>query len=288
MTQPQLFDRDLIRRRRLRAARLGVPGAGFLLDRVVGDMAERLSLITRRFEVGLAVGSGAAALATMLAASGKVGGVGDLLCHEDALPFAPASVDLIVSALSLQAIDDLPGALIQMRRCLRPDGLLMAALPGGDTLTELRDSLAAAEVEITGGLSPRVIPFLDVRDMGGLLQRAGLALPVMDADRLTVRYGSMFDLIRDLRAMGATNPLVERSRRIDSRRLFLRAADVYASRFADADGRVRATVQIISASGWSPAESQPKPLKPGSATMRLADALGTHERPVRATGEESA
>ncbi len=294
MTPPRLFDRDLIARRKARALADRRPGADFLLRRVVEDLGDRLAAVTRPFPVAVALGGISGHVAAMLAASGRArtvlradmiaGGSGpgtpDLVCHEDALPFAAGSVDLIVSALSLQTIDDLPGTLVQIRRALAPDGLFMAALPGGDTLTELRESLAAAEIELAGGLSPRVAPFLDVRDLGGLLQRAGLALPVTDADRITVRYDSLFALMRDLRAMGATNPLVERSRRPDSRRLFLRAAELYADRFSDPDGRIRATFQIVSASGWAPSETQQKPARRGSATMRLADALGTRELPT--------
>jgi SAM-dependent methyltransferase len=201
----------------------------------------------------------------------------DLIAHEDALPFAPGSIDLIVSALTLHTIDDLPGVLIQIRRALRPDGLFLAAIPGGDTLMELRDVLASAEIELTGGLSPRVIPFLDVRDLGGLLQRAGMTLPVTDSDRIIVRYSDMLALMRDLRAMGATNPLSERSRRPTQAALFARAAELYAERFSDADGRIRATFQILSASAWGPWEQQPKPARRGSATVRLADALNTQE-----------
>ena len=293
MTEPHLFDRPLILARRRRALRAATAGADFLAARVIDDMADRLAVVSRRFPVAAVLDDPTGRLTQLLASSSKVGQIirldplaaaGDplsLVGREDALPFATGALDLAISALTLHTLDDLPGTLVQIRRCLRPDGLFMAALPGGDTLTELREALAAAEVELTGGLSPRVVPFLDVRDMGGLLQRAGFALPVTDSDRVTVRYASMFALIRDLRAMGATNPLVERSRKPTSRHLFLRAAEIYASRFADADGRIRATFQIISASGWSPSDSQPKPLKPGSAAMRLADALGTQERTPR-------
>jgi SAM-dependent methyltransferase len=196
------------------------------------------------------------------------------------LPCAPESLDLVVSALAFQFVNDLPGALAQIRKALRPDGLLLAAFAGGDTLTELRESFAAAESELTGGASPRVAPFAEVRAMGNLLQRAGFALPVTDQDRLTLRYADMLGLMRDLRAMGATNPLVERSRVPLSRRVLIRAAAIYAERFSDPDGRVRATFDIISLSGWAPHESQQKPLRPGSARMRLADALGTIERPA--------
>jgi hypothetical protein len=170
-------------------------------------------------------------------------------------------------------VNDLPGALVQMRRALKPDGLLIAALIGGETLTELRQSLTIAESELLGGASPRVAPFVDVRALGGLAQRAGLALPVVDLDRAIVRYADMFALVADLRAMGATNALDERSRTPLRREVLARAAALYAERFADPDGRLRATFDIVWLAGWVPDESQPKPLKPGSATMRLADAL---------------
>ena len=204
---------------------------------------------------------------------------------EEALPFADGALDLVVSALALQFVNDLPGTLIQIRRALKPDGLLLAALIGGDSLTELREAFAQAESEVEGGVSPRVAPFADVRELGGLLQRAGLALPVVDSDRLTVRYKSVFDLMRDLRRMGATNMLTERRRTPLRRATLQRMADIYAQRFSDADRRVRATFEIAWLSGWAPHESQQKPLKPGSAVQRLADALGTQEIP---SGEKPA
>ena len=180
-------------------------------------------------------------------------------------------------------MNDLPGTLIQIRRALKPDGLFLAALIGGDSLTELREAFAEAESEIEGGVSPRVAPFADVRELGALLQRAGFALPVVDSDRLTVRYQSVFALMRDLRRMGATNVLIERRRTPLRRATLQRMAEIYAQRFADPDGRVRATFEIAWLSGWVPHESQQKPLKPGSARARLADALGTKEIP---TGEK--
>jgi SAM-dependent methyltransferase len=182
--------------------------------------------------------------------------------------------------LALQFVNDLPGTLIQIRRALKPDGLLLMALLGGDSLSELREAFAQAESEIEGGLSPRVAPFADLRDLGGLLQRAGFALPVADSDRLTVRYDSAFALMRDLRAMGATNVLSERRRVPLKRATLLRMAQIYGERFADPDGRLRATFEIAWLSGWAPHESQQKPLKPGSAAQRLADALGTREIPA--------
>jgi SAM-dependent methyltransferase len=200
-----------------------------------------------------------------------------VVADEEALPLAAGTVDLAVSALALQAVNDLPGVLVQVRRALKPDGLFLAALLGGDTLTELRQSFAAAESECEGGASPRVAPFADLRELAALLQRAGFALPVADVDRLVVRYPSPLALLRDLRRMGATNPLSERRRTPLRRATLLRAMDVYASRFADADGKVRATVDVVWLSGWSPHESQQRALRPGSAKMRLADALGTIE-----------
>jgi SAM-dependent methyltransferase len=196
---------------------------------------------------------------------------------EEALPFGDATLDLVVSALALQAVNDLPGALAQIRRALKPDGLFLAALFGGETLSELRHSFAVAESELDGGTSPRVAPFADVREMGALLQRAGFALPVTDVDRITVRYSSPFRLLRDLRCMGAANALVERRRVPLRRATLMRAMDVYAERFADPDGKVRASFDIVWLSGWSPHESQQQPLRPGSAKQRLADALGTTE-----------
>jgi SAM-dependent methyltransferase len=189
------------------------------------------------------------------------------------LPLAPQSLDLALSALSLQFANDLPGVLAQIRRALRPDGLLLAALMGGDTLTELRQSFAAAEAEIESGVSPRVAPFADLRDVGGLLQRAGFALPVTDVDRVVVRYGSAFGLMQDLRRMGATNSLVERRRVPTRRATLLRMADIYRERFADADGRIRATFDVIWLSGWAPHESQQKRLQPGSARASLEAAV---------------
>lgn len=286
---PRIFDRALARRR-LARARARQPEA-FLLERAVEDLIERLGAVLRPFPRVLDAGTPTPALAGALASLPENRAITWLaplhepddprwrtvVGDEEALPFAPESFDLIVSALALQSVNDLPGALIQMRRALAPDGLLMACLLGGQTLQELREAFAAAEVELTGGVSPRVAPFADVRDLGALLQRAGLALPVTDVDTVTVRYASMFGLLRDLRAMGATNALAERLRAPMRRGLLIRAAEIYAQRFSDADGRVRATFEIIWLSGWAPHESQQKPLAPGSAKMRLADALGAKE-----------
>ncbi|GLQ40136.1 hypothetical protein GCM10007908_37560 [Rhizobium albus] len=191
----------------------------------------------------------------------------------ETVPLEPETADLIVSPLSLHLTQDTPGVLIQINRALKPDGLFLGAMPGAGTLGELREALIAAESELSGGAAPRVIPFPDIRDAGALMQRAGFALPVTDVDTLTVRYSDMFGLMRDLRAMGMANPLSGRSRRPASRALFLRAAELYAERFSDPDGRIRATFRIIHMSGWRPHESQQKPARRGSATVSLADIL---------------
>jgi SAM-dependent methyltransferase len=192
---------------------------------------------------------------------------------DETLTLAPASIDLAVSALAFQFVNDLPGALAQIRRALKPDGLLLAAMIGGDTLTELRQSFAAAEAECEGGVSPRVAPFADLRDIGSLLQRAGFALPVTDLDRVVVRYDHALALMADLRRMGATNILVERRRTPTRRATLWRMAQIYGERFADPDGRIRATFDGVWLSGWAPHESQPTPLQPGSAKASLEAAV---------------
>jgi SAM-dependent methyltransferase len=286
---PTIFDRTLLRARRARAAALGPET--FLLDQVATDMGERLSAVLRQFEIAVDLGTPNDAVRRALSESGRIGSMiaaepkarrldTDFIrvaCDEEVLPFADGSLDLVVSGLALQFVNDLPGTLIQIRRALRPDGLLLAALIGGDSLTELRESFAAAESEIEGGVSPRVAPFADVRELGTLMQRAGFALPVVDTDRLTVRYDSVLALMRELRRMGATNILSERRRAPLKRATLERMVDIYCERFGDPDGRLRATFEIVWLSGWAPHESQQQPLKPGSATHRLADALGTKE-----------
>jgi SAM-dependent methyltransferase len=289
---PVVFDRDLLRARRARAAALGP--STFLIERAVEDLSDRLAAVLRRFDRAVDLGTPTDAVCHALAASGKVGtairtqGPSDaalaVIADEEALPFGDGALDLVVSALALQFVNDLPGTLIQVRRALKPDGLFLAALAGGDTLTELRQSFAAAEAEVEAGISPRVAPFTDVRDLGALLQRAGFALPVTDVDRVTVRYASPIALMHDLRRMGATNPLLERSRRPLKRATLRRMTEIYAERFADRDGRIRATFEIVWLSAWAPHESQQKPLAPGSARRRLADALGTKEI---STGEKA-
>ena len=269
---PLLFDRNLLRARLARAQRLGP--ATFLLDRIAEDMAERLNAVLRDFKSVAEIGTPGDQVDRALA--GRIGHVArvDLPAREaEPLPLQAQSLDLALSALAFQFVNDLPGVLAQIRRALRPDGLLMAAMLGGETLTELRQSFAAAEAELEGGVSPRVAPFADLRDIGALLQRAGLALPVTDVDRIVVRYDSAFGLMLDLRRMGATNILVERRRTPTRRATMVRMAQIYQERFADSDGRIRATFDVIWLSGWAPHDSQPKPLKPGSAKVSLADAV---------------
>jgi SAM-dependent methyltransferase len=285
---PMIFDRALLRRRRRRAAALGP--VTFLLDRVADDLAERLATVLRRFDLAVDLGTPGDAVRNALARLESVGSIvaadvmpdaarGEIFvaADEEALPFGDATLDLVVSALALHHVNDLPGTLVQIRRALKPDGLFVAALFGGETLTELRQSFAAAESEIDGGISPRVSPFADLRDLGALLQRAGFALPVTDVDRVSVRYDSAFELMGDLRRMGATNALMARRRQPLRRATVTRMAELYAQRFADADGRVRATFEIVWLLGWAPHPSQQQPLRPGTAKSRLADALRTRE-----------
>jgi hypothetical protein len=282
-----IVDADLVVLRKRRALRAPDPAAWFLMRRAADDLGERLAAVGRRFPRAAVFYSQTSAAAEALIAGGKVdevlrvendsallGGDAGIVGEAERLPDLGAPLDLAVSLYALQDFNDIPGMLIQIRAALKPDGLFLGCLAGGATLTELRESLLAAETEVLGGASPRVTPFADVRDAGGLLQRAGFALPVADLETVVVRYDSMFALMRDLRAMGATSALHARSRRPATRALFFRAAEIYASRFADADGRVRATFQTIWLSGWAPHASQPKPLRPGSAKVSLARVLG--------------
>jgi SAM-dependent methyltransferase len=282
-----LFDADLVTARRERALKARDEKATFLLDIAGRELADRLAVVERRFETAVELHGGTGAAAREALATGKIGSISRIETSKafagngeeitaaaiDDVPLQPESINLVISPLSLHLVNDTPGTLIRIRRALKPDGLFLAAIPGAGTLAELRDVLLSAEAEMTGGASPRVIPFADVRDIGALLQRAGFALPVVDAETYTVRYDSLFPLMRDLRAMGMTNPLAGRSRTPLTRAFFVRAAELYAERYSDPDGRIRATFSIVYASGWAPHESQQKPLKPGSAKVRLADAL---------------
>ncbi|HWU61629.1 MAG TPA: methyltransferase domain-containing protein [Ensifer sp.] len=282
-----VFDPRLIERNRERAAAIADRGAGFLLDLAAEELADRLSAVERHFAEGVELHGMTGTAAAEILATGKVdhltrlettdrfgtGPAGFRLAPLETLSLDPESANLIVSPLSAHLTNDTPGLFIQARRALKPDGLFLAAIPGAGTLAELREALLSAEEELTGGVSPRVIPFADVRDVGALLQRAGFALPVADVETYTVRYDSIFPLMRDLRHMGMANPLAGRSRNPPGRKLFVRAGEIYAERFSDPDGRVRATFSIIYVSGWAPHDSQQKPLRPGSARISLASVL---------------
>ena len=297
-----VFDRALVRRRRDRAA-AGLQGRDFLHRHTAAAIAERLADVTRGFDsvldLGCHGGSVAAALrdrgdirqlvqcdlSPAMAALASGSGHPALAADEEYLPFAESAFDLVVSNLSLHWVNDLPGALIQIRRVLKPDGLFLATMPGEGTLAELREAAMAAELALAGGVSPRVSPFADLRDAAGLLQRAGFALPVADIEPITVSYESALSLFADLRGMGETNAVLARNRTTPPRALWAETARLYAERFAEPDGRIPATFRIIHLLGWAPHESQPKPLRPGSAAARLADALGTEERPAGDTAK---
>ena len=293
----KLFDRPLLRRRRDRAA----PGLGrhdFLLREAGERLADRLPDIRRHFPLALDLGCRGGLLAEILAGRGGIERlIGSdpsfvmarraarpaapwrtvVVAEEEALPFAPESFDLVLSLLNLHWVGDLPGALLQIRQALKPDGLFLGVMFGLGTLGELRDCLLAAESELRGGAGPRVSPFADLRDAAGLLQRAGFALPVADVETLTVTYPDALALMRDLRGMGEANALAARPQGFAGRELFARTAALYAERHADAEGRIPARFQLIFLTGWAPDDSQQKPLRPGSARHRLATALDTTE-----------
>ena len=294
--QPLIFDRLALRRHRARAAARW-EAHDFLVREAAGRLAERLPDIKRSFPLALDLGCHGGELAGAVAGRGGIETLIQsdtaeafaarareagpaVVAEEDLLPFAAGRFDLVLSALSLHWVNDLPGALLQIRQILKPDGLLLANLLGGDTLWELRRSLMRAETEVTGGASPRVSPFVELRDAAGLLQRAGFALPVADVDRITVSYPDPLALMRELRGMGESNALAERPRETPPRELLARAAALYSEEFAGADGRVPATFELITLTAWSPHESQQKPLRPGSAEARLAEALETEEKPA--------
>jgi SAM-dependent methyltransferase len=287
----ELFDRRLLRQRRERFA--GEIGErDFLLSYVGGEIAERLEAILRDFPLALDLGAYRGALGERMAALPRVGRMiyaesapalaalcprPALACDEDFLPFADASLNLIVSGLALHRVNDLPGALIQIRRALAPDGLFMAAALGSQSLNELRGALVAAEAEEMGGASPHIAPFADIRDYGALLQRAGFALPVADAELLTVTYPSPRALMAEIRVLGGGNVLSSRRRTPMTRRTLARAEELYRGEHGTADGKIVASFEFVYLTGWAPHASQQKPLRPGSAAQRLADALGTIE-----------
>ncbi len=287
MNSPNIFDRRLIRANLERSAAT-LPQTDFLIRHASEELAGRLEGINRTFELAADTSAYHGVMARLLNERNPSLKTFSLslamelaekcpaprvVAEEEALPLKDGSLDLVTSVLSLHLVNDLPGALIQLRRALRPDGLFLGALLGGDSLIELRQSFMMAEAETMSGVSPRVFPTADVRDVGGLLQRAGFALPVVDSERLTVTYPSPLALMRELKAMGAANPLAARSRKPMRRDTLAQALETYSSHFAGRDGRVGATFEILYLCGWAPHESQQKPLKPGSAAMRLADAL---------------
>jgi SAM-dependent methyltransferase len=287
-----IFDRKLLRARRARFAH-EIAARDTLLAHVAREIGERVALMLRAFPLALDLGAYHGRLGQTVSQLPSVDGMiyaesvfelaracprPALVCDEDALPFREKSLNLIVSGLALHRVNDLPGALIQIRRTLAPDGLFMAAVLGAGALLELRSALLEAETEIEGGASPHVAPFADVRDYGALLQRAGFALPVADAETLTMPYADLRELMREIRVLGGGNVLVARSRRPLSRKTLERAERLYRERHSLPDGRVSASFEIVYLSGWGPDPSQQKPLKPGSAAQRLADALGTKEQ----------
>ncbi|MEE8246062.1 MAG: methyltransferase domain-containing protein [Alphaproteobacteria bacterium] len=287
----KVFDRGAVRRHRERASPR-FAGHRFLVAEVAERLADRLSDVTREFAAALDLGCHSGELSTALKGRGGIRRLVQadlseamvrrasglrLVCDEELLPFAPASFDLILSVLSLHWVNDLPGALAQIARCLKPDGLFLAALLGGETLHELRQALITAELEEEGGASPRVSPFVELRDAGQLLQRAGLALPVVDSDTITVTYGDALELMAELRGMGESNAVLDRRHGLTRRATLLRAAELYRELYADGDGRLPATFQVLTLTAWAPHESQQKALAPGSARSLLAEALGTDE-----------
>lgn len=295
MSDPMtVFDRRAVRLHRDRAA-AGLAGFDFLFTEVGERLLDRLDDITRRFHMALDLGCHGGILAGRLAGRGGIetlvacdlseamarrAGSLALAADEERLPFADGVFDLVLSNLSLHWVNDLPGALVQIRRALKPDGLFLGTLLGGATCRELRQALAEAEIAQEGGLSPRVSPLAEVRDAGNLLQRAGFALPVADADTLTVSYADPLKLMADLRGMGEANAVLARRKTPTRRATLAAAAERYSALFADADGRVPATFEVIYLTAWAPHPSQQKPARPGSARARLADALGTAEIPA--------
>lgn len=287
-----VFDRALVRRHRDRAA-ADFRRHAFLFDEVADRLADRLEDVTRAFPLALDLGARDGAMGRALAGRkgierlvaaelsprlARQAGGPAVAADEEFLPFAEGTFDLAVSNLSLHWVNDVPGALVQVRRALKPDGFFCGAMLGGETLVELRRCLFEAEMELGGGVSPRVSPFAEIRDAGGLLQRAGFALPVADSDTLEVAYADPLALLRDLRGMGETNAVLAR-RRVPLRRdVLFEALRRYAERHAEPDGRVLATFQVIYLAGWAPHDSQQQPLRPGSASTRLADALNAEEK----------
>ncbi|MEJ1995477.1 MAG: methyltransferase domain-containing protein [Limibacillus sp.] len=291
---PSVFDRRLLRLRRERAAGK-LDHYGFLFEEAGERLLDRLDDIRRGFPDALDLGARDGTLGRLLRGRGGIERLvqcelsegmarrasatgASLVADEEFLPFAPASFDLVMSLFSLHWVNDLPGALLQARQALKPDGLFLASLLGGETLWELRDALMEAEMEVEGGVSPRLSPVLDLADAAGLLQRAGFALPVADQETLVVDYPNALKLLDDLRGMGESNANLQQRKGFTRRATLLRAAEIYQDRFQRADGRIPASFQIFTLTAWAPDEAQPKPLRPGSASQRLADALDSEEQ----------
>ena len=289
-----VFDRHLVRQHRTRAARQ-YDDADFLFMEGAERLFDRLMDIKRTFDIGLDLGCHGGEMAKVLAGSDRIRHLfqsdlspamvkraatiqaGAFCADEEALPIRFGALDVVTSNLSLHWVNDLPGALSQIRMALKPDGLFLGSIFGAETLQELRSVLSDAEINLEGGLSPRISPFADVRDLGALLQRAGFALPVVDSDIITVRYQNPLKLLHDLRAMGETNAVLERRKSPMRRATLMTAMSNYIEKYADDDGRVPATFHILTMTAWAPAANQQKPLQPGSATSRLADALDVNE-----------
>ncbi len=273
----QIFDRRLLSLKRKRAA-ANFSDTDFLFEWAIRNLRDRLEIIKRDFENVLQIGArGEPILDHALICDINNAFQPSLICDEEFLPFAPQSLDLIISALNMHSINDLPGALIQIKHALKADGLFIAALFGGETLYELRSALSSAEMEIRGGVSPRVFPFADKQELGALLQRAGFALPVVDSEIVTVTYEHMFKLLADIRGMGEGNIIKARDKHYVGKEFFMKAAQHYAEHFSESDGRIVASFEIIFMIGWAPHENQQKPMRPGSAQERLANALSTKE-----------
>lgn len=296
--QVNIFDRDAVKRNRDKAACGDWASYDFLIRECADRLIDRIVDVKRDFPLTLDVGARAGAVAEMLdgargvktmvqcdlseAMSKRAKAFGPaIVADEEWLPFANHVFDLVLSNISLHWVNDLPGALVQIRQTLKPDGLFLATMFGGHTLQELRDCIMQAEIDITGGLSPRVSPFADTNDIGSLMQRAGFALPVVDSEYITVTYDNMFKLLEDLRGMGEMNAVLERVKHFSSQKLFMRAAELYAERYTNEEGRIFATFQVFYLHGWSPHDSQQQPAARGSGTTSLADFLTTDETPTR-------
>ncbi len=283
-----VFNRSIVRLHRERAANL-FADHDFLFREVGERLLERLDDVTHTFPRALDLGARTGLLAEIM---GKRGGIEDLfacelsntmaansahkkgmscVCDEEQLPFSGGNLDLVLSNLALHWVNDLPGTFLQIRKALKPDGLLLGTMFGGDTLHELRSVLSDAEISVEGGISPRVSPFADIRDIGGLLQRSGFALPVVDSETITVGYNDPLKLLTDLRGMGETNAVIERRHTVMRRETLMHALALYKERFADSEGRITATFQILNFSGWAPASTQQQPLRPGTGQKSLTD-----------------